>query len=177
MIYKFFTFVCFMVFPDPPSFANHNPLFSVPLDWPLIISSSLPTPAAIPVGNGGAPEPPFFFQKFIRKRDRLDFRARLLIVSIMVTPLPFFVSVVPDSAVTVVAALVFSDEAGRVGQLCEAVVLVCVGEVSLLLIGCTRGEVVAVRSVESLLIILVPRVLGDKGILLVVALVAWLAQS
>ena len=81
----------------------------------------------------------------------------------------------PRPGSVAVVAMVFSEVAGSVGQLWEAVVLVRVGEG--LLGGCVSGETVVGRSVESLLIILVPRVLGDRGILLVVALVAWLVQS
>jgi hypothetical protein len=152
-------------------------LDSFPLDLPLIASSSAPTGNA--EGIGGTPAVPgtgpvFFFQKLILNRDRLDLRARLRIVSIIVTPLPFLVSLRPGSVAVV--AMVCSEVAGRVGQLWEAVVLVRVGDG--LLGGCVSGEtVVAARSVESLLMMLVPRVLGDRGILLVVALVAWLAQS
>jgi hypothetical protein len=119
------------------------------------------------VGIGGAPAPVFFFQKFIRNRDRLDFRARLLIVSIIVTPVPFLLSM-PDSVAVV--AIVCSEVAGRVGQLCDAVVFVLVREG--LMVNFANGEMVAGRSVESSLVMLVPRVLGDRGILLVVALVA-----
>jgi hypothetical protein len=131
------------------------------------------------VGRGGTPalpgvRPAFFFQKLILNRDRLDLRARLRIVSIIVTPLPFLVSLRPRSVAVV--AVVCSDVAGSVRQLWEAVVLVRAGEG--LLGGWVSGETVVVgRSVESLLMILVPRVLGESGILLVVALVAWLAQS
>lgn len=131
------------------------------------------------MGRGGTSAAPgagpiFFFQKFILNRDRLDLRAKLRIVSIIVTPPPFLASLRPGSVAVV--TVVCSDVAGSVGQLCEAVVLVRVGEG--LLGGWVSGETFVVgRSVESLLMMLVPRVLGESGILLVVALVAWLAQS
>jgi hypothetical protein len=130
------------------------------------------------VGIGGTPPVPgagpvFFFQKLILNRDRLDFRARLLIVSIIVTLLPFLASLRAGSMAVV--AMVCSEVAGSVGQLWDAVVLLRVGDG--MLGGCVSGDTAIGRSVESLLMMLVPRVLGDKGILLVVALVAWLAQS
>lgn len=69
------------------------------------------------------------------------------------------------------------DGLGKTGQLCEVAVDGVVIEGLVTGREKCEGKSVVRSADESVLIMLVPCVLGDRGNLLVVAVVAWLAQS